>query len=446
MKQSVRAFGVFSFPVVALTCAIVAGAPSDSAEAASSVRNYRDMPLACGVTTYATTYDYYGGNYHGKALDFPVAGGTPVLTPVRGTVHVRPNAGNAGNYVEVVDHTTGDSHRLLHLQNNDLRKDLDGKFVAKGVMVGRVGSTGLSTGNHLHYEVRDQNGKQRTVEMGGSILEWDRPTGDRTTTFKLRSKNCRSGAGRWILTNSLQPDIDKENRVRFSYGSSAYIPVSGDWDGDGVDTAGVYAPKTGRWVLTNSLTPEVDRSDRIRFTFGSKIYLPVVGDWNGDGKDSPGVFSRSDGRWVLTNSLRPDVDRSDRIRFKFGNRNYLPVAGNWNGYAGSGRDTVGLYNPLTGAWVLTNSMKPDRDKTNRVRFRFGGRNYLPVAGDWDGSPGDNPGLVNVSSGLWVLTNSLRPDVDTSNRVRFKYGRDGVFTPVAGNWDGYPGDNAGVFAH
>jgi hypothetical protein len=148
---------------------------------------------------------------------------------------------------------------------------------------------------------------------------------------------------------------------------------------------------------------------------------------------------------VLTNSLRPDIRTNDRIRFKFGNRNYLPVAGNWDGYRGSTNDTPGVYNPLNGKWVLTNALRPDIRTNDRIRFRFGGRNYLPVAGDWDGHPGDNPGVFNPAAGRWVLTNSLQPHIDRRNRVVFSYG-SAVWTGVAGNWDGYRGDNAGVFAH
>ena len=419
------------------------GAPTSAAVATHPFRN---MPLACGTISSATTYDYYSGNYHGKALDFPVAGGTPVLTPVRGTVRVYTNSPTAGNYVEITDHTTGDVHRLLHLQSKDLKSTLDGKYVARGVMVGRVGTTGLSTGNHLHYEVRDAAGNQKSIEMGGPKLTWNRPTGDRQTTFKLKSTNCRSTAGRWVLTNSLKPDVETGNRIRFSFGGTSYIPDAGDWDGDGVDTAGVFQPSTGRWVLTNSLQPHTDTGDRIRFKFGDKKYLPVVGDWNGDGIDTPGLYYRRNGNWVLTNSLKPDLQTGNRIRFKFGDKKYLPVAGNWNGYRGSKIDTPGLYDPVSGRWVLTNSLKPDVETGSRIRFSFGGRTYLPVAGDWDGSPGDNPGVMNLSTGQWVLTNSLQPDVDRTNRVRFKFGNNGVYTPVAGNWDGWAGDNPGVFAH
>ncbi len=426
--------------------------------AARTVRDYRNMPLPCNTVTKATTYDLFQGNYHGKALDFPVARSTKVLTPVAGTVRVYQGENNrAGNYVEVTDHTTGLVHRLLHLQGPDpnsgdyvphghgLRVDLHGKYVPRGTVVGRVGHSGLGTGDHLHYAVKSAGGNDVTIEMGGSALTWNRQTGDRETTFDLRSKNCRSGAGRWVLTDSLQPHIDTGDRVRFSFGTANYIPVVGDWDGDGVDTPGVFRPSNGQWVLTNSLQPHIDRHDRIRFKFGSKAYIPVVGDWDGDGIDTPGVFKRTTGNWVLTNSLAPDVDTKDRVRFKFGGSSYLPVAGNWDGYLGDKRDSVGVYNPLNGRWVLSNALRPDAAGADRVRFKFGGRNWLPTAGDWDGRPGDNPGVFDPTKGRWVLTNSLAPDVDRKNRVRFKYG-SAVWTGVAGNWDGHGGDNAGVFAH
>jgi hypothetical protein len=67
---------------------------------------------------------------------------------------------------------------------------------------------------------------------------------------------------------------------------------------------------------------------------------------------------------------------------------------------------------------------------------------VPVAGNWDGFGGDNPGVFRPSTGQWVLTNSLHPEVDTTNRIRFTYG-DAKYRPVAGNWDAFGGDNAGV---
>ena len=56
------------------------------------------------------------------------------------------------------------------------------------------------------------------------------------------------------------------NVVSFAYGGGSYIPVNGDWDGDGSRTVGVYDPSTGNWYLRNSNTagaPKDRKSTRL---------------------------------------------------------------------------------------------------------------------------------------------------------------------------------------
>jgi murein DD-endopeptidase MepM/ murein hydrolase activator NlpD len=67
-----------------------------------------------------------------------------------------------------------------------------------------------------------------------------------------------------------------------------YIPLMGDWDGDGIDTPGLF--KDGTWYLSNhNSAGGVD----LTFGWGSACvdYIPLVGDWDGDGIDTPGLFS-----------------------------------------------------------------------------------------------------------------------------------------------------------
>jgi hypothetical protein len=92
-----------------------------------------------------------------------------------------------------------------------------------------------------------------------------------------------------VLTNSLQPHVDTNNRIRFTFGDSSYIPVAGDWDGHIGDTPGVFRPSTGAWVLTNSLQPHVDTGNRVRFTYGDGRYVPLAGNWDGYQGDNAGV-------------------------------------------------------------------------------------------------------------------------------------------------------------
>src|SRR5881394_217663 len=71
--------------------------------------------------------------------------------------------------------------------------------------------------------------------------------------------------------------------------SSEGFVLSGDWDGDGVDTPGLFVPadrdnpnSLNTWLLRNSNTTGV--AD-ITFTLG-RGWFPVVGDWDGDGVDT----------------------------------------------------------------------------------------------------------------------------------------------------------------
>ncbi|MCP3054484.1 M23 family metallopeptidase [Aurantimonas marianensis] len=82
--------------------------------------------------------------------DYAAATGTPVPATAPGTVTKAGRAGGYGNLVEI-DHGNGITTRYAHMSRVDVAV---GQTVAKGTKIGEVGSTGRSTGPHLHYEVR----------------------------------------------------------------------------------------------------------------------------------------------------------------------------------------------------------------------------------------------------------------------------------------------------
>jgi peptidoglycan hydrolase-like protein with peptidoglycan-binding domain len=91
-----------------------------------------------------------GGRRH-DGIDFPVAYGTPVGAAGVGTVSFAGwNSGGYGNLL-VIQHRLGFQTWYAHLASFSVRS---GQRVAGGVKVASVGSTGRSTGPHLHFEVR----------------------------------------------------------------------------------------------------------------------------------------------------------------------------------------------------------------------------------------------------------------------------------------------------
>ena len=92
----------------------------------------------------------HGAAFH-PGIDLAAPYGTAVYATAEGTV-IRAgwNSGGYGNLVEI-DHGRGIITRYGHMSRILVSP---GQHVTRGQQVGQVGSTGRSTGNHLHYEVR----------------------------------------------------------------------------------------------------------------------------------------------------------------------------------------------------------------------------------------------------------------------------------------------------
>ncbi|MCK9198878.1 MAG: peptidoglycan DD-metalloendopeptidase family protein, partial [Bacilli bacterium] len=89
-------------------------------------------------------------------IDYGVAGGTPIPSTVSGTV-TQSISGNTGfgNHVRITDQF-GTEHIYAHMRNKSPLKV--GTKVHPGTIIGAVGTTGNSTGNHLHYQVNTKYG------------------------------------------------------------------------------------------------------------------------------------------------------------------------------------------------------------------------------------------------------------------------------------------------
>jgi murein DD-endopeptidase MepM/ murein hydrolase activator NlpD/beta-lactamase regulating signal transducer with metallopeptidase domain len=106
-------------------------------------------PVSAGAVSLAYGADWQGRAHEGVDIVHPQ--GTPISAPLDGTVVKASADGDHGNVV-VVRHRGGLETRYHHLGSIAVR---EGQRVTKNTAIGEVGSTGKSTGPHLHFEVRD---------------------------------------------------------------------------------------------------------------------------------------------------------------------------------------------------------------------------------------------------------------------------------------------------
>jgi hypothetical protein len=199
--------------------------------------------------------------------------------------------------------------------------------------------------------------------------------------------------GMWYLRDVLS---NGPSQAAFQFGQRGDIPVTGDWDGNGTKTVGIFRPSEGRWYLRNSNSG--GPPDAGSFLYGSPGDDPVVGDWNGDGTDTLGVFRAREGMWYLTNNNNSGFAEG---AFRYGNPSGdVPVVGDWNR---DGGDSIGVFRTSEGKWYLTNNYASGIPEGV---FRYGSPGDKPVPGDWDGDGNTSLGIFRANEGRWYVTNML----------------------------------------
>lgn len=152
-------------------------------------------PFRCGQTW---TYSHHSGEVR-RALDFIRAdggttNGSPVLATAAGYATQHYQSGGAGNYI-VIDHGGGWTTYYFHLSAFSVPS---GTNVVQGQQVGVTGSTGNSTGPHLHYE-QLLNGVGQNIRINGSALPYPSQYG----SYNLTSDNgCGGGTTNFVTWGS----------------------------------------------------------------------------------------------------------------------------------------------------------------------------------------------------------------------------------------------------
>ncbi|MEG0765120.1 MAG: peptidoglycan DD-metalloendopeptidase family protein [Pseudoflavonifractor sp.] len=115
------------------------------------------------------THPITGRPNNHTGIDIPAPKNTPIYATKSGVVTISERGSSYGNYV-VVSHGDGTSSLCAHMNSRNVS---EGAVVKQGDIIGYVGTTGNSTGNHLHLEIR-VNGQRQNPENYYPNMNFDR--------------------------------------------------------------------------------------------------------------------------------------------------------------------------------------------------------------------------------------------------------------------------------
>ncbi|MGW2893942.1 peptidoglycan DD-metalloendopeptidase family protein [Streptomyces sp. NPDC001212] len=175
-------------------------------------------PFPCGQKW---TYSHHSAEVR-RALDFVrsdggTTSGTPVLASAAGTAYRYYEANGAGNYISI-EHGGGWRTYYFHLSAFSVA---NGASVTQGQQIGTTGSTGNSSGAHIHYE-QLYNGVGQNILINGSALAYP----GSYNQYYLTSDNACGGAGTPFMTWGSGVRVRSDARLSASVVTTLSGPTS----------------------------------------------------------------------------------------------------------------------------------------------------------------------------------------------------------------------------
>ena len=268
---------VTSMGALAFSNSMGAGGAADAFGQAGFGSGSISSPLSGGVVTSRYGAERSDGSVH-KGVDIAMPEGTPVYAVAPGKV-IKSQTGSGprsyGEYIEI-QHSSEYSTLYAHLKANSRRVRV-GDTVSAGQQIGEVGSTGLSSGPHLHLEVR-RNGTKINPEsvMPEDLLGDGKISGKAQTTASNTKSSTKPTAS--LLDLATRPTVGPNSG--FTSLSVSVSGVSGTLmsaaqlvaSGVGTSINGLSSPVSGA-LGTDAVEPGMTKGG----TGGSENYLPLSG-------------------------------------------------------------------------------------------------------------------------------------------------------------------------
>ncbi|MCC5952946.1 MAG: S-layer homology domain-containing protein [Acidimicrobiia bacterium] len=253
---------------------------------------------------------------------------------------------------------------------------------------------------------------------------------DRCPDRPLHLNRCASvafdftGDGRadpvWVNEGAWYLGDDPTPLATFDVGGSAgpWIPVAGDYNGDGITTPAIADLTTGEWwwAMTDGsvvAVPDVPWPPVCDSVSGSAL-LPVPADYTGNGRTDPAWYCTLGATWHLPgNTTITFGTPTDWATDAVGD---IPVPAD---YTGDGQADLAVYDPTMGRFHLEGEELP-------LAVHLGAG--LPMAADLDGDGRATPMVFSVVTGEWRIAGGGAPSERPEHPADTRW-------PAVGDWNG-----------
>lgn len=253
-----------------------------------------DEPLDSGYNGYA---------HFNKGIDYGLATGTPIDSPVSGTVVAAGDQGDGWGISVKVRDAQGNIHNFGHLDGVNVSA---GQTISQGEVVGKSGNSGRSTGPHLSYDVLGKD---------GTYIDPSPWTGGAATN----NARANTAAGLAFGGGKIR-DYDEGGHVLGDDGQPTQYTPSDVMDAwvrrymDELQALSVSSPAVKAYAKENNISP-VTALGQMQDQLMAKI-TSLQTDANSLRDATAGVYTLPNGMAVPTSSLPPEtramVDESNR--------------------------------------------------------------------------------------------------------------------------------------